>query len=272
MGKTIFRAPKKPESNVIMLESEQAEKTPITTEAMILASGYIAKDFEDGLRISGSPMPGRVTFNIYDDVFVEAGAGLKEGDKLLVVEPGEDVDDPDTGRELGTIVIVNGVMDVKKKEGRFYLCEIMYSFAPISEDDTLIPYTRPVLVYDPIPKNPALSGKWGYIAAARDNVTMGTPISVIYLNMGSNDGVKPGDGFEIRRSGGTTGAPIGRYTIFPRQRYARSKANPVFRDYTLPDILVGEARVISVQPDSSTAQVTYSNEGIMPGYRVYYKD
>ena len=94
----------------------------------------------------------------------------------------------------------------------------------------------------------------------------GNPQSAVYLDMGSRDGVKPGDTFEVRRSGGPASYPGEHYTFGPHQTYV-----PIGQ-YTLPDIMVGEVRVISVQPDTSTAVVIYSNEGISPGYRVYYKD
>ena len=137
--------------------------------------------------------------------------------------------------------------------------EVTTAYLEVNQTDLLVPFTTPALVYEPVPENPALAGKWGYIAAFTEERTISTTLNVVYLNLGSDDGVKPGDGFEVRRPGGKV------YS----DDYAKFA---MFKRYDLPEVSIGHIRVISVQPKSSTAVVMDDLEPMKTGYRVYYSN
>ncbi len=261
MGKTIVRAPEKKEI-VQGIEEVKPPKSPIADESGILEAGFIFpdRDKDKASSVAGTPRNDDDVFSTGDEVYIGARDEYKPGDRMVIFRPIDNVDDPGTGKGLGTAVKITGLLQLKERRDRFFLAVIDQALLEVKIDDLLLPFPRPEPVYEPVPKNPALRGMWGYVSATKDDLTIGSLGAVLYLDMGSDAGVKPGDRFLVRRSGGTTTIPDDEHHYI------------VPKDYIMPDIKVGEVQVISVQSGTSTALVTDFSEPIRIGYRVYYKD
>ncbi|MBI5189514.1 MAG: LysM peptidoglycan-binding domain-containing protein [Nitrospirae bacterium] len=256
MGKTIFRLPEKPEGQVIVIDGGPKERQPLASVTSILTAGFVAGNDIKTMAIAGSPQIDRHMFTLTEEVYIADDGSLKPGDRLMTFRPGAVVFEPGSGRSLGHIMIVSGLLDVKSRKGDYALAEVSSAFTDVRISDRVVPYADPQLIYEPAPSNPGLRGKWGYVAALKDNRGMNPQEGIIYLGIGSKEGVRSGDSFEVRRSGGRSTTDDGYYDS---------------RKYVLPDVKVGDAVVLSVQPDTSTAVLVYASEPVRPGYRVYYE-
>jgi len=263
MGKTIVRAPRtKAEDTIVSLDGgfSEAPKAPLISESGILQAGFIVADLAETSTLTSTPTNEKEMFSMGDEVYVRARDEYKVGDRMLIFRTGDDVDDPATNKNLGTAVDVSGVLQLTGRVDRYFTGLITMSYMAVDKNDRIEPFTAPELVYGPVPKNPALKGKHGYVAATKDNIFYASLESIVYLDLGSVDGLKPGDKFVVRRSGGTTSIPDDQHHYI------------VPKEYVLPDVEVGEVQVISVQPNTSTAVVTDSIEPIHVGYSVIYED
>ncbi len=89
----------------------------------------------------------------------------------------------------------------------------------------------------------------GYIVSNRGNNLIFTMNDVVYLDRGEEDGVDPGDRFEIY-------------------------AYPLTIDEDPEDInpdIIGEIAVISVQEETSTGVILNASEPIIPGHKIRSK-
>jgi hypothetical protein len=192
-------------------------------------------------------------------VYIDSRPEMKKGGMYVLMRPEHEVDHPATGRDLGELVRVTGILRLEKEQDGFYLCRIDRSFSEIRDTDRLMPYAEPELIYGPAPKNGTLDGKWGYVVETMGSKKMGDILSTVYLDMGEDEGVKPGDVFTVRRSSSYEKQKPGEHYL-------------VLKEYSLPDVEVGTVQVMSVQKGTSTANVVEMKEAIEPGFRVYYRD
>lgn len=257
MGKTIVK--KQAEGDhIIKLESGPPQKTPVTTLDEAAAAGFVSEDDARTYEISGDTLDGRAIYSEGDVLLLKDGEGLPKDQVLLAGRPMGKVKDPATGEKLGTLIEITGVLRVTGEEGGKMAAVIDKSFREVKKSDRLYPFAEQPPVYEPVPANDALKGKSGYIAATdlrKDTTSVG---DVVYLDLGADSGVKTGDKFIIRRSGGVD-------TVEPGNGYVPQD------EYKLPDKEVGEVVVISVMPKTSSARVVDSNEIVKAGYRAVYK-
>lgn len=256
MGQTFLREPVKPEGQIIVIESGPREKQPLYSVSSIMKAGFIADNGIKTMAIAGSPQVDRHIFTLTEEVYVADDGSLKPGDRLMTFRPNGAVSDPGTEGAIGNKMVVSGLLDVKSRRGKYALAEVASTYTDIKISDRVVRYTEPHLFYDPAPRNPKLRGKWGYIAALPDDRVVSTLEGVVYLGIGSEAGVRPGDSFSVRRSGGISTTDDGYFD--PRK-------------YVLPDVKVGDLLVLSVQPTTATAVLTSASEPIKAGYRAYYE-
>ena len=258
-GKTIIKG-HAGGGKVIILDVARP-KMPIASLTEIMAAGYISMDLKDVRKISGNTLGGRDVYSFGDRLFTDVD-GVSIGDVFLIGRTTDKVCDPGSGERLGELVFPTGSLKIIENVDGKMVGVVEKSFTAIQPDDLLIPYTQPQLVYEPVPSNSNLSGRSGYVAAVKEERATGAQCDIVYLDMGSDIGVKPGDHFVIRRSGDKGKVMEG----IENNGYASPS------DYVVPDKVVGEAVVISVQPNSSTAKVADFKEIIRSGYRAVYKD
>jgi len=258
-GKTILKG-HAGGGKVIALETPRP-KIPIASLTEIMSAGFISPELKGARNISGNTLGGREIYSFGDKLFTDVD-GVSIGDVFLIGRTTDIVSEPGSGEKIGMLVFPTGSLKIIEQVDGKMVGVVEKSFTEIKPDDILIPYTQPQLVYEPVPTNANLSGRSGYVAAVKEDKATSTQIDIVYLDMGSDMGVKPGDRFVIRRSGDKGKVMEG----IDNSAYS----SPA--DYVVPDKVVGEAVVISVQPKSSTAKVAVFNEIIRTGYRAVYKD
>jgi LysM domain len=260
ISQTLLRVPEQKENKVISLNEANKPKIPVATLGDILEAGFISDDDDHVIAIAGSPIDDKSLYTLEDLVYLPQGEKASPGDLFITTREEESVDNPATGWGMGSIIKVSGLLQVVDIKDGYPVCKVINSLTDIRKTDLVMRFNKPDMVYEPVPKNPALKGEWGYIVAGYDDEKLNTTLSTVYLDLGSDDGVKPGDRFIIKRVNNTVAyKEPGHYYVVNTTR-------------DLPDVDVGEIQVISVRNKTATARVLNFNEPIKPGYRVYYKD
>lgn len=124
-----------------------------------------------------------------------AGASYAAGDTLVVV------DRRDGPVGYGQIVVPTGLIRITGKNGDQDVGEVIAVYGPIRDGQSIIPaekFTDPgAAQYTKV-----TGGLEGHVLVPRDLVELRHPQHVLFIDIGKNDGVKPGDLFEVRRTPG----------------------------------------------------------------------
>lgn len=171
--------------------------------------------------------PQQHSFAEGDVVFLNAGAehGIKEGQQFSIIRPRGDVKGVYREKSgfLGRYVQELGLLQIFKVHGSTSLAQITFSCDTVLLGDLV----APIRYRDPIPPGSlsidrfaAPSGKQnGRLMMAKDAREMVTKNDVVYIDLGSEDGVKPGDFLTIYRDLGT-----GTVTTVDNEEGARGRA------------------------------------------------
>jgi len=277
MGKTILRVDED-KSKIISLDETKKVKIPVTTLEEVLNAGYLSTGYED-YPWTNPQETKRLYYTLGDKILVVPANDISIGDYLVTVKEEGEVDHPcETFSDLGEMIQPTGMVQIKSEGGDFYVAEVVLALAEIETDDQLLKFETPETIYEPVPKNPKLKGKWGYVVASKWKKEMSEQSHYIYLDIGSEEGVKVGDVFEIRKEEPSESILIKASDIkkgrakeeqLPPDAY---KQGIMLIDYERPETYIGDAQVIYVQDGTCTARVKNSSYPIKAGYRAYYKD
>jgi hypothetical protein len=185
-----------------------------------------------------------------------------------------------TGRPYGEIGRVR-ILDIRSRSA---IAQVEFSCDPINPGDVAVPFVErtPISFHVPghfdrfAPPSGKLSGR---VVLGKDfDGTLGTGMK-LYMNMGSNQGVKVGDYFRVVRPySATLHDPVdslmfkaamsedtqARPPSFDANFMTRSKG-PNIHVADLPRRAVGEVVVLNVTPTSSSAMVVFALEDVYAG-------
>ncbi|MBV8207977.1 MAG: OmpA family protein [Acidobacteria bacterium] len=161
--------------------------------------------------------------------------------------------------------------------------QVVFSCDPVLPGDFAVPYHEPAAVsarrmiaFNRFP----LPGKSlrGRIVMARDFEGYAGTGGIVYLNLGSDQGLQPGDYFRAVRGYGKKLGDITDRATYEATVYDDTQAHPVITDAsplqrngariqlsTLPERAIGEMLVLNVSPRSATALVVFSLQDIEVG-------
>jgi hypothetical protein len=262
------------------------------TAADIYCAGFISKNrIPDANYINGGlETPTSTKFEMGELVYL-AGSGYQTGQLYSIVREMRDVNEYEiypgmrkllaaTGHPYGDI----GRIRVVDTRGHTAIAQVEFSCDPINPGDVVVPFAEkpPVAFHIPghfdrftLPNN-RLTGR---IVLGRDfDAFLGTGMK-LYMNMGSNQGVKVGDYFRVVRPYTTTlSDPVDslsfeaqtsedtqvRPPTFEAKRFAKSKG-PNIHVRDLPRRAVGEVVVLNVTPTASSAMIVFALEDVHAG-------
>jgi len=174
------------------------------------------------------------------------GAEVKIGDRLAIGRFGSLVTHPFDKRVIGRHVTFSGELVILETKGTTATAKIEKSFQSVYVGDMVLPLQQTIPVSIPLRSSGKVEG-WVVFAAERDvNITAN---EVIFIDRGTQDGVIPGDRFNIYRTG-----------YFSKEVLAAQKEEP-------PLVKVGEAVAVTVQDENTTALVTKSSASINIGFK-----
>jgi len=228
----------------------KVSKKYLVDKNFYMSAGWISKDFPSVGTItttpSGKNMAGKgeiVYINVSEKKML-ARLNLNNKPSLIVpmnedsksryftIRRIKEVRHPITGKKMGYLIRITGVVEIIGMDGDYPKAKILNSFEDVETGDGLMPYSdmEPPVVPDVI-RRPAIDG---FIVEAHYTNEMSGENNIVYFDKGTNNGLQPGDIFEI----------------FPNAPIPR---------------VIGEAQVISLKPDTSTAVILKSSEEITTG-------
>jgi len=268
-------------------------QTPTASD--VYCAGFIAKSrVADANYVTGGlETPTSTKFEYPELVFLH-GTGYQVGQLYSIVRELQDINEYEIYPGMRKLLSAAGhpysevgrvrVVDMRSKEA---IAQVEFSCDAINPGDVAVPFVQrdPVTFHVPghfdrfAPANGKLSGR---IVLAKDfDLVLGTGATV-YLNVGSNQGVKPGDYFRVMRSyGSMLQNPIDALTFMAQTSEDTQARPPVFEGNFLtrskgpnihvgdmPKRAVGEVVVLSTTPTSSAAMLVFSFEDVYAGDNV----
>lgn len=194
-------------------------RKPFVVKAdMLAAIGYIDKEIPGVGKILSTP-DGRTIIGKDDDAYIKLynNAVPEKGRKFYTVRSLGMIKHPSTGKVLGNLIEVTGVVEITGQEAGFTKVKVIKSFIEIQTGD-------PIDKYYPIESFPLVKGESpdvsGTVVASRDLRLLSGNYDIVYIDRGSVDGVVPGSVFTLL-SGEKPNRPIGRIQVIStRQKSA----------------------------------------------------
>ena len=262
------------------------------TAADIYCAGFLTKDrVPDANYVNGGlQTPTSTKFETGELVYL-AGTGYQTGQLYSIIREMRDVNEYEVypgerkilaaaGRPYGEIGRVR-VVDTRSHSA---IAQVEFSCDPINPGDVAVPFVEKPLVTFHVPGHfdrfaPANGKLSGRIVLGKDfDSVLGTGMK-LYMNMGSNQGVKVGDYFRVVRSyTATLRDPVDslsfkartsedtqmRPPAFEANRFTKTRG-PNIHVGDLPRRAVGEVVVLNVTPTSSSAMVVFALEDVYAG-------
>jgi hypothetical protein len=269
------------------------ERMKAPTYADQYCAGFITKELLPNANYVGGGLhsPSTTKYTIGDIVFL-TGSGYQPGQQLEVVR---ELRDPNRFElfdgqqkmiraaghpysELGRV----RVLDTRNKTA---IARVEYSCEPMVPGDSLIPFSEKPQITLREPGRldrfmPANGKPMGRIIMARDFDSQLGWGGKVYINVGSNQGVKVGDYFRaVRPYSNDLKDPVDSLsfkasTVEDTQRrpasleagmFTKEGSGPVVHVRDFPRRAVGEMVVLSVTPTTSTAMVVFAVEDVHAG-------
>ena len=258
-----------------------APVVPQTDYTSVNCSGFITDQrVPDGIRlVSGEQSNLKLTFASGDYVYVNRGQdkGVRIGDRFTVVRPDKDPTDvpwfkwqAKLIKAMGTAYLDAGQVRVVNVQPKVSIAQVIFSCGYLQRGDILQPYQeRPA----PPLKDPAafdhfapVSGKpVAMVVAGTDYAQVYGRNSAIFVNLGTNQGVKVGDYLRIFRYQGTRAETVPQEKGYQYTMYGFGTAPARYEWNDLPREVFGEGLVINVSHNSSTVLVTFSSLPVYAG-------
>jgi hypothetical protein len=269
------------------------------TAADIYCAGFLTKErIPDANYVNGGlETPTSTKFEIGELIYL-AGSGYQTGQLYSIVREVRDVNEYEiypgqrkvlaaAGRPYGEI----GRVRVVDSRSHTAIAQVEFSCDPINPGDIALPFVEkpPVAFHVPghfdrfAPPNGKLTGR---IVLGKDfDGFLGTGMK-LYMNMGSNQGVKVGDYFRVVRSyTATLNDPVDslsfkaqtsedtqmRPPAFEASRFTKPKG-PNIHVSDLPRRAVGEVVVLNVTATASSGMVVFALEDVHAGDTVELDD
>src|SRR6185369_4286477 len=281
-----------PQNTLVTNASFPFERVQTPTAADLYCAGFITKEsMPDANFVAGGlNSPSTTKFANGDLVYLQ-GSGYQTGQQYTIIRelrdpnqyevyPGQRKLVAATGQPYAEVGRVR-VIDTRSHAA---VAQVEFSCDPINPGDVAVPFTekQPITFHAPVRFDrflPASSKTSGRIVLGKDfDTVLGTGMKV-YINVGSNQGVKVGDYFRATRTytadlndpvdslsfkASTAEDTQKRPPAIEPNMLTRTKG-PAIHVGDLPRRAVGEIVVLTVTPTTATGMVVYAPEDIHAG-------
>lgn len=263
-------------------EIRTAPKEPTAPDYhMVNCSGFVTEQkFPQEFRlISGEQSNYKLTFTSGDYVYINRGQdkGVRVGDRFFVVRPDDYTGDVPWFRwqeklmkAMGTEYIDAGQVRVVNVQPKESIAQVVFSCNYMQRGDIVLPYQERLA--PPFKEAAAfdhfapVSGKpVAMVVSGKDHQDAFGKNSAVYVNLGTNQGVKVGDYFRIFRYQGSTAETTPQTKDYQFRMYGFGSAPEHYSWNDLPREILGEGIVFNVSHNSSTMMITVSSSEIYSG-------
>jgi len=258
-----------------------APPIPQVDYSLTNCSGFVSdQKVPDETRVvSGEQSNYKLTWIRGDYVHINRGQdkGVRVGDRFSVVRPDKDPTDvpwfkwqSKLLKVMGTLYMDAGQLRVVSVQPKVSIARVSFSCDFMQRGDIVLPYQdRPAPVF----KDPAafdhfapVSGKpVAMLVAGRDYSQVFGKLTPVYVNLGTNQGVKVGDYFRIFRYQGSNNETVELDKGYQYKLYGFGSAPQRYEWNDLPREVLGEGIVLSVSRNSSTIMITFTNIEVYAG-------
>lgn len=254
---------------------------PQTDYTSVNCSGFISdqKVPEEIRLISSEQSNYKITYARGDYVIINRGQdkGVRVGDRFSVVRPDKDPTDVPWFKwqgkllkAMGQLYLDAGQLRVVNVQPKTATAQVSFSCDYMQRGDILVPYQdRPAPPF----KDPSafdhfapVSGKpVAMVVAGKDYSQLYGKLSPVYVNLGTNQGVKVGDYLRIFRYQGSMAETVPQEKNYQYMMYGFGSAPQKYAWNDLPREVLGEGIVLSVSRNSSTVLITYCSIEVYAG-------
>ena len=240
----------------------------------IYCSGMVTSESvpRDTYLISGEGSHYRMGYTHGEYVYINkgAGAGVKVGDKFSTIRPISDswrwkwfASQPRLRRAMGQQWTDVAQMSVVVVHPNVSIAQVIDSCTDVRRGDIVLPFTErpvPALKTGKFDHFAPVSGKpVGMLVSSMDFETELVGMNqIVYINLGSAQGVKVGDFVRIFRYQGTRHDKVYdlNFTAYKMYGYGSTPVRYTWKD--LPREVIGEGVVLRSSPNASTVLITFS--------------
>jgi len=239
--------------------------------------------------ISGEQSNYKITFTRGDYVYINRGQdkGVRVGDRFFVVRPdankvGVHVDWLTTNdvqwfkwqekllKAMGTAYMDAGQVRVVNVQPKVSIAQVNFSCNYMQRGDVLVPYQDrqipPFKAPEAFDHFAPVSGKpVAMIVIGKELSDAYGRNSAVFVNLGSNQGVKVGDYFRIFRYQGSRSEAVPQTKGFQYEMYGFGSAPARYEWNDLPREVLGEGIVFNVTRNSSAMVITVASSEIYAG-------
>jgi hypothetical protein len=266
--------------------AQNAPQAP--TEGELYCAGLVTSEAvpRDTYVITGRESNYLIAFSAGDYVYINKGSaqGAKVGDEFLAVRPTEDPTQQDWTKwqtailhKMGTVWEDEGRLRVVVARQNVSIAEVVHACGYVERGDIVLPFAErpspPLKSEEHFDRFAPPNGKaLAMIITGKNFQQQAGRNDVVYVNLGTKEGVKVGDYFRIFRYEGTE-----RETAYLTPRFAFDVDGDLGPTYGLgaspkkwnwdnvPREDIGEGIVLRTGPDSATVLITFSYIEIYPG-------
>jgi hypothetical protein len=222
----------------------------ITVKSVGGTEGFISLDELSSSGTLIDTVDNRILMAEGDRVFLDMKdlSSINPGDKFSLVKVGEKVRHPITGKPVGHQVVDLGSLQIIEVSSATATAIITSSHGEIQRGARLLPYLPPLQEIALKKSKQVLSGS---LVADRDNKSALSLYDVIYVDLGSQDGLEAGNLLYISR---------------PRKA---SELALQGQNIPLPDMLLGSAVVLKTHKHTASALVLKAVDPLYLGDKVF---
>lgn len=232
----------------------------------------------DTYLISGEESVQKATFSQGDYVYINRGSadGVKVGDQYAISRPVTDYGkvkwfewQPQLRRAMGTQWADLGKVRVVSVLDKVSIAEVVFTCAFMERGDYARPFAErpiPVLKMDKFDRFAPVSGKpVGMVVSGKEYRQQVGTMDIIYVNLGTSQGVKEGDYFRFFRYQGTRhDAAYSTWSYQDRMfGFGSTPVRYTWKD--LPREILGEGIVLRVSENAATVLITFSLKEVYMG-------
>lgn len=260
--------------------AQAPNRTEVDNSAMY-CSGEIKTERvpQDSYIISGEKSLMKVVFSAPDLIYINRGSaqGLKVGDEFRVVRPIKDLvyqewfrGQTDLLRAMGQAWADLGRIRVTNVGAKVSTAQIVFSCDYMQRADIILPYEeRPAVPLRPNntavdPYAPA-AGKAGMVVSTKRFGQVAGLNSIVYVNLGSSQGAKPGDYMRIFRRQGNMSNVLYQTPGTEYKMLGFGTTPAVYTWGDLPREILGEGVVVRVSGNTATVMITATRREVYAG-------
>jgi hypothetical protein len=243
-------------------------------------SGFVSdqKVPSDTYLISGEQSMHKVVFSQGDYVYINRGSnqGVRQGDRYMVVRPEQDPNrvmwfkwQSKLLKAMGTTYADLGQLEVVNVQPKVSIAKVTFSCEYMQRGDIVRPFAErvaPEYKSEPFDHFAPVSGKpVAMVVEAKDFAQTVGANDTIYVNLGTNQGVRTGEYFRIFRYQGTMAETAPNTRDYQYKLYGFGSTPQVYQWNDLPREVLGEGIVLNASHNSATVLITYSRAEIYAG-------